>query len=272
VTTRLTRAGRVVVGVLVLALVAGVLATAGILAVRWAWGESDCAVQRGDATVELDAGEAEAAARVVAQSVAQSSARSGAAAGAGVGRKAPRERLVERVAHLLDDSPSEGDRKDAVVVVDALTGRLQGALSCQHVGPFRSASDRLGPDGLVPRAEAVRRDMEAAFGDLDLGGFAPGGVRSGHMKGSAHYEGRAIDVFFRPIDPRHQRQGWALAQYLVANAERLRIATVIFDDQIWTARRGAQGWREYRVDTRGEDRRTAAILEHRDHVHVDVAD
>jgi hypothetical protein len=256
VTTRLTKAGQLLVGGLVLALVAGVVATAGVLLVRWVWGEPDCTVARGDQVVELDTRQAVAAAHVVATSRSDVS----------------RRELARRVARVLDDSPSEGDRKDAGLLVDALTGRLQGALSCQHVGTPGPASDRLGADGLVPRAEAVRRDIEAAFGDLDLGGFAPGGVHTGHMKGSAHYEGRAIDVFFRPIDKAHQRRGWALAQYLVANAKRLRIATVIFDDQIWTARRGAQGWREYHVDTKGESRATAAILEHRDHVHVDVVD
>ena len=32
-----------------------------------------------------------------------------------------------------------------------------------------------------------------------LGGFDPDGVSSGHVEGSTHYEGRAIDVFFRPV-------------------------------------------------------------------------
>ena len=92
------------------------------------------------------------------------------------------------------------------------------------------------------------------------------------MPGSAHYEGRAIDVFFRPANARNSDRGWALAQYLVANAERLQINTVIFDDRIWTARRSFQGWRDYHVATAGKPAKVAAILEHRDHVHVDVAD
>ena len=32
------------------------------------------------------------------------------------------------------------------------------------------------------------------------------------MKGSAHYDGRAIDVFVRPVTPREQAiRGWAIA-------------------------------------------------------------
>ena len=104
-----------------------------------------------------------------------------------------------------------------------------------------------------------------------MGGFAPGGVSSGHSPGSAHYEGRAVDVFVRPVTVPNRRHGWAVAQYLVANAGRLGVATVIFDGRIWTARRSFQGWRDYAPDIRGRSRAVAAILEHRDHVHVDVS-
>jgi len=79
-------------------------------------------------------------------------------------------------------------------------------------------------------------------------------------------------VFVRPISPRNKTKGWAMAQYLVANADRLDVETVIFDARIWTARRAGQGWRGYAPDTSGRSRSVARILEHRDHVHVDVTD
>jgi hypothetical protein len=93
------------------------------------------------------------------------------------------------------------------------------------------------------------------------------------MKGSAHYEGRAIDIFFRPIDSDERRRGWAVAQYLVANANRLHIAHVIFDKQIWSAGSlSSDGWRDFTPPglTGNESAATLAVLEHRDHVHVDV--
>ena len=123
----------------------------------------------------------------------------------------------------------------------------------------------------MPRARDVRRELDRVFGTQKVGGFAPGGVSSGHSPGSAHYEGRAVDVFMRPVSAPNLRRGWAMAQYLVANAERLDVATVIFDGRIWTARRSFQGWRDYTPDTAGRSRAVAAILEHRDHVHVDVS-
>jgi hypothetical protein len=91
------------------------------------------------------------------------------------------------------------------------------------------------------------------------------------MEGSAHYEGRAVDVFYRPVTEANRNRGWAMAHYLVAQAARLDIRTVIFDGRIWTAGwRSDDGWRTYDPDTAGRDPGAVAVLEHRDHVHVDV--
>jgi hypothetical protein len=165
-----------------------------------------------------------------------------------------------------------GDHEaDARALASALTGWSPGAFWCSTSGDADEASDRLGDDGLVRRAARARDELERVFGPQSLGGFAPGGVSDGHMEGSAHYEGRAVDVFFRPIGPDNRRRGWAVASWLVANAERLDIATLIFDDRIWHAgSRSGHGWTDYDVPrSSGGDR---AILEHRDHVHLDVAD
>lgn len=161
--------------------------------------------------------------------------------------------------------------KDGRALASALTGNSRAALWCDVPGDADEADDAIDETGLVSRAAVVRRDLEARFGALSLGGFEPGGVSSGHMEGSAHYEGRAIDVFFRPITDENKKRGWAMASYLVANADRLDIKTVIFDDRIWRAGSwSGDGWGDYRVpSSSGGDR---SILEHRDHVHVDVFD
>jgi hypothetical protein len=159
---------------------------------------------------------------------------------------------------------------DARALASALTGNSPHEFSCVVGGDVPAERDRLDTAGLTHRAGLVRRDLGAAFGNLSLGGFAPGGVTTGHMKGSAHYEGRAVDVFVRPIDPDNRRRGWAIAQYLVAQADRLDIQTVIFDGRIWTAgSRSGSGWRRYHAPRGPGDH---AVLEHRDHVHVDVFD
>ncbi len=154
----------------------------------------------------------------------------------------------------------------ARVLAAALTGKPAANLTCS-IRADRVSDQSEGPDGLTPRAATLRKEVERAFGRQKLGGFEPGGVGTGHIEGSAHYDGRAIDIFFRPVTPANKRAGRAMAHFLVAHAHRLHVATVIFDGRIWTARRSVAGWRDYRHPS---GRRDNPILLHRDHVHVDV--
>ncbi|MBO9522194.1 MAG: hypothetical protein J7518_11710 [Nocardioidaceae bacterium] len=159
---------------------------------------------------------------------------------------------------------------DGRLLAAALAGSAKAALVCDGFGAPDSESDRLNGEGLTARAERIREILRGRYRSMPLGGYAPGGVHSGHMPGSAHYEGRAIDAFSRPISAKNKVRGWALAQYLVARAKTLDIATVIFDGRIWTAEKADQGWRPYVVAAHGRSQATVNILEHRDHVHVDV--
>lgn len=158
---------------------------------------------------------------------------------------------------------------DARVLASALTGHSKASFSCT-VNTASVEAEAMGPNGLTPRADAVRRDLVRTFGRVSTGGYRPGGVTSGHMEGSAHYEGRAVDVFVRPISAANTTKGWAMAHYLVARADLLNIRTVIFSDKIWTAGgRSGSGWRDYTPPARAGD---PAILRHLDHVHVDVVE
>ena len=161
--------------------------------------------------------------------------------------------------------------QDARVLASALTGNSRAAFWCtvdddRDDGlprPRRGRADgagrrRCGPTSPGPSATSP------------LGGFAPGGVRDGHMEGSAHYDGRAIDVFVRPVSEDNKRRGWAIASYLVAQADRLGHQ----HGDLRRPRSGgsaapATGGRTTACPSGSQgDRR---ILEHRDHVHVDVA-
>jgi hypothetical protein len=165
----------------------------------------------------------------------------------------------------------EEHAEGARALASALTGYSPKRFRCVVEEPTGEVQEEQ-ESGLTRRAQAVRTDLERAFGDLPVGGFAPGGVSTGHIEGSAHYAGRAVDVFVRPVNPDNRRRGWAIAHYLVARADRLKVDHVIFDGQIWTSgRRAEEGWRPYRPDIRpNASAETRAILEHRDHVHVDV--
>lgn len=157
---------------------------------------------------------------------------------------------------------------ESTALVEALSGRNPAALSCEvtHTNP---PDEPLGPSGLVPQAQAQaqRERMLEVFGDLPMGGFAAGGVDSGHVEDSSHYDGRAIDVFFRPVDAGSTARGWVLAHWLVAHGEGSSLLSVIFDDRIWTSWASCAGWRTY-VHPSGDT--TNPVLRHLDHVHTAV--
>ena len=109
----------------------------------------------------------------------------------------------------------EPHAEDARALASALTGySADGAFSCVA---------RESGGGQVA---ATRTDLTAAFGDL-------GAERTGpHRLRVPVGSGRDA-----------QREGWAVAQYVVAHSERLGVASVAFDRLRWTAGRSSEdGW------------------------------
>lgn len=155
----------------------------------------------------------------------------------------------------------------ASLIAAALRGQLGTALSCAaRLQP--ADRERIEADGLTRRANTMWDAIKKVFGPLPAGGFVPGGVTSGHVPGSAHYEGRAIDFFYRPVTRRSIEHGLVLAQWLVAHAQALQIANVIFDRQIWSADTSqVLRWLPYSYP---DGQTTNVTLLHYDHVHVDV--
>jgi hypothetical protein len=171
---------------------------------------------------------------------------------------------------LAEGSPAEISALIASAEGDIARALGEGpALSCRISGASTTNTPKEPPLGLTPRAQALLGEVRDEFGEVPAGGFGPEETLPGRRPEGEHSRGRAIDFFFRPYgDADNERAGWRLANWSVANAERLGIRTVIYRDRIWTARRSAQGWREYRFRAQDPDN---PINRHLDHVHVDVA-
>ena len=185
------------------------------------------------------------------------------AAAAVVRHRISRARFAATVAVSLGQSAEVADSVTATL----LGGGSAERLVCRVFRDFVQPEDE-GRSGLTPRAERLRTAWRARFGRLPDGGFASGGITTGHVDNSSHYDGRAIDVFFRPIGNAAQtRRGWVFAQWAVAHADDYDVLSVIYSDRIWTSWASSAGWRDY-VHPSGN--RTNPILRHLDHVHVAV--
>lgn len=126
--------------------------------------------------------------------------------------------------------------------------------------------DPTGTGGCVTsRTAHLVAQLRAAFGDLPMWcwDLRPGNPRSDHP------HGRACDITFGAIGrfptPAERAEGWAVANWLVANADPLEIAYVIWDGRIWSAR---SGWRTYTGG--GIYNRAHPTGGHFDHAHVSV--
>lgn len=119
-----------------------------------------------------------------------------------------------------------------------------------------------GAEGLTPAAARVRALVIEHFGVTNIGGFA----RDGHVNGSDHYTGRAVDVMLTPLGSENTALGWRIATYLQSNARQLQIKYLIWQGRIWSLSRAREGWRPYRHPS-GSNNPTLA---HMDHVHVSV--
>ena len=171
---------------------------------------------------------------------------------------------------LAEGSPAEISALVAAAEGDIARALGEGpALTCRISGASPTDTPKEPPLGLTPQAQALLGEVRDEFGEVPAGGFGPEETLKGRSPEGEHTRGRAIDFFFRPYeDADNERAGWQLANWSVANAERLGIRTVIYRDRIWSARRSVQGWREYRFSGSDPDN---PINRHLDHVHVDVA-
>ena len=116
--------------------------------------------------------------------------------------------------------------------------------------------------GLTPDAVAVARCAVEQFDMTSIGGLATGG----HVNGSDHYTGRAVDLMVNNWQSSAGAEfGDRVAAYYVENARKFAVTYVIWRGRIWSASR--PGWRPYSHP----DGRTDPTALHMDHLHISVA-
>lgn len=104
----------------------------------------------------------------------------------------------------------------------------------------------MAPKGVRPHVAAAADEITATFGISNIGGFAS----SGHISGSDHYTGLALDVMTG-----NSGKGDMIAAWALANAQRLGVKYVI-----WNRRYNGldgKGWVAY-----------TGTSPHTDHVHI----
>lgn len=125
--------------------------------------------------------------------------------------------------------------------------------------------EEMGPDGLTPRTRHVMELVEKKWNEHDIGGYCPGGCITGHVSGSDHYDGHAVDVMILPWhDPQRVAKGKRVVHWLIANAKPLAIKYIIYRKRIWEP---DEGWQPY---THPSGVTGNPTLNHMDHIHVSV--
>lgn len=102
-----------------------------------------------------------------------------------------------------------------------------------------------GLGAVQPHVKAAAEEIAAKFQIYNIGGKAT----SGHINGSDHYVGLAIDVMTYADDVK----GMAIWNYAITNADRLGVKYVIHDRKIWQA---------------GKITPYVGTSPHTDHVHI----
>ena len=137
----------------------------------------------------------------------------------------------------------------------------------QGVGTGRcTISDPTGTGGCVtPRTAHLVVQIQRTFGTVPIWCWAP---RPGNPT-SDHPRGRACDITYGAIGrfptATERAEGWAMANWLVANAAPLELAYIIWDGRIYSP---TSGWRPYTGG--GIYNPNHPTGGHFDHIHISV--
>ncbi len=139
-------------------------------------------------------------------------------------------RDIGQVAQAVQRSGYPGAYDDHITdgrtLASAFTGYSAAGFSCV-VHPQSVTTQRPASDGLVARARTLRGEVRRAYG----GWLVANATSATGLRLSV---GSSAD---------RVRRGWVVATYLMANAKRLQIASIGYDDSRWRAGSASEhGW------------------------------
>lgn len=120
-------------------------------------------------------------------------------------RELPLHEAAQRVQRSADGTAYARHQERAELLASALTGRDPAALHCWY------------PEERPERTQAALRELARTFG-------------------SVSWNGDEIDVA-------NERNGWAVATWMVAHAYEYGVPGIRYDGHAWRADRGHDGWR-----------------------------
>ncbi|MFC4564566.1 coiled-coil domain-containing protein [Nocardiopsis mangrovi] len=158
------------------------------------------------------------------------------------------EDLIEDLEGQRDDVLAKIEEYEAEQVPDTPG---TGSVPDSAIGP--------GWDGATPRMAAIRDDIVSQFGAP----FPVGCLRPGDP--GEHGTGRACDFMMSnnggSPSAANQQLGQQIADYAQANAGRLGVMYIIWEQKIWDTRNPGAGWKP--MEDRG-----SITQNHYDHVHI----
>lgn len=171
-------------------------------------------------------------------------------------------------ARLGDAAPVKETPKPAVKAAPAKAAPAKAAAKAAPAAKAAAAKQESAPAskydgpstysgktvlGLKPKAMVVYNAVTARWSFSSIGGYRATNNRSNHGLGGA------IDFMLTP--GKDSAKGWAVANYLAANASAFQIDHIIFEQKIWTP---------YKPYWRPMANRGSITANHYDHVHVSV--